>query len=430
MPRVYVEVYGCSANQADAEIASGLLTEAGHLLVGSEEEADVSVIMTCIVKTPTEIKIARRLRELVVAGRKVVIAGCMPKALRSLVEEIAPNASMVGPDDLVMMPEAVEKTCKGRRVIFLDGSSPNRTLLPRERHSSVIHIAPIASGCLGNCSYCIVKRARGRLYSFPSEGIVEDARRAVHSGCKEIWITAEDTAAYDSNGVRLPELVERINGIEGRFMIRIGMMTPNTALPIIDRLVDSFKLEKVFRFLHVPVQSGNDEVLSLMRRKYIITEFKEVIEVGRKAIPNLGISTDLICGFPGETEAQFKDSLSLVEWLKPDSVNISRFWPRPGTEAAGLEGQIHGRTTKDRSRRLNELWRRVQMGVNKRWIGWEGEVLLDEKGHSGAKVGRNASYKAVVIRTEAQLGDSIEVRVNKAGRGFLFGEEMHSRIDS
>ena len=173
--------------------------------------------------------------------------------------------------------------------MFLDGSSPNRTLLPRERHSGVIHIAPIASGCLGNCSYCIVKMARGRLHSFPTEGIVEDARRAVHSGCKEIWVTAEDTAAYDSKGVRLPELVERINGIEGRFMIRIGMMTPNMALPIIDSLVDSFKLEKVFRFLHVPVQSGNDEVLSLMRRKYTITDFKEVIEVGRTAIPNLGI---------------------------------------------------------------------------------------------------------------------------------------------
>ncbi|MCX6649704.1 MAG: hypothetical protein NTV61_10020, partial [Candidatus Bathyarchaeota archaeon] len=217
MARVHVEVYGCSANQADAEIASGLLVEAGHTLVQTSEEADVSVILTCIVKTPTERKIIRRLGEL--RGRRVVVAGCMPKALMGLVEETAPGASVVGPDDVARIPEAVELAAAGGRGVFLDGSSPDRTCLPRERRSGLIHIAPIAAGCLGNCSYCIVKVARGRLYSFPLEGVVADAEAAVASGCREIWVTAEDTAAYDSGGVKLPGLLERLCGIEGDFMV-------------------------------------------------------------------------------------------------------------------------------------------------------------------------------------------------------------------
>ena len=420
MVRVYLEVYGCSANQADAEIASGLLLEAGHILVECEEDADVSVLLTCIVKTPTEQKMVKRLIGL--EDRRVVVAGCMPKALRGVVEDVAPNASLVGPDDIAMIPEAVENAVSGGKVVFLSGSSPNRTCLPRQRKSDLIHIAPISAGCLGNCAYCIVRLARGMLFSFPPEGIVEDAEKAIKSGCREIWVTAEDSAAYESGGVQLPELLRMLEGIEGRFMIRVGMMTPNSALPIIDDLVDAFSGEKVFRFLHVPVQSGSDEVLSRMRRKYMVAEFKELVARFRTAIPDLSIATDVICGFPGETEDQFKESLNLIEWLRPDMVNINRFWTRPGTEAAGLDGQHYGWVIKNRSRRLDEVWWKLVADVNSRWVGWEGEVLLDEPGHSGFKVARNLSYKAITVKTDVELGEFIKVRVTGVGRGYLHGE--------
>ena len=214
MARVYVEVYGCSANRADAEIASGLLLEAGHEIVDSAEDADVSVLLTCIVKTPTEHKVVRRLREL--EGKRVVVAGCMPKAQRELVEEVSPDASFVGPDDVARIPEAVTAAVAGERVVCLGGTSPDRTCLPRMRFSGVVHIAPIAAGCLGNCSYCIVKVARGRLRSFPVEGIVRDAEEAVASGCSEIWVTAEDTAAYDDNGVKANRSTPEAGGDRGR----------------------------------------------------------------------------------------------------------------------------------------------------------------------------------------------------------------------
>jgi len=420
--RVYVEVYGCSANQADAEIASGLLLEAGHILVEREEDADVSVLLTCVVKTPTEQKMVKRLTSL--EGRRVVVAGCMPKALRGVVEDVAPNASLVGPDDIARIPEAVEDAASGGKAIFLGGSSPDRTCLPRHRRSGLIHIAPISAGCLGNCAYCIVKLARGRLYSFPSVGIVKDAEEAIRSGCKEIWVTAEDTAAYDSDGLKLPKLLRRLGNIEGRFMIRVGMMTPNSALPIIDDLVESFKGEKMFRFLHVPVQTGSDEVLSRMRRRYTVAEFRELVTRFRAEVPGLSVATDVICGFPGETEDQFRESLSLIEWLRPDMVNINRFWNRSGTEAAGLDGQHHGRVIKNRSRRLDDLWWKLVAEVNSRWVGWEGEALLDEPGHSGSKVARNLSYKAITVKTEAELGEFVKVRVTGVGRGYLLGEAI------
>ena len=208
MVNVLVEVYGCSANVADAEIASGLLREAGYNIIDSLNDADAVVLMTCVVKTPTERKIIRRIQGISEKGIPLVVAGCMPKTLQGVVEEIDPYASLVGPDDLSRIPEGVAAALNKDKVTFLNGSSRERCLLPRMRQSNVIHIAPIATGCLGNCAYCIVKNARGRLHSFPAESIVEDARRALNEGCREIWITAEDTACYESDGIQLPGLLK------------------------------------------------------------------------------------------------------------------------------------------------------------------------------------------------------------------------------
>ncbi len=211
--------------------------------------------------------------------------------------------------------------------------------------------------------------------------------------------------------------------IDKRFMVRVGMMTPNSVFPIFDDLVGAFKGEKVYKFLHIPVQSGSDEVLARMRRRYTIGEFKKLITQFREEMPGIGIATDIICGFPGETEEQFRESLSLVEWLRPDMLNRSRFWPRPGTEAAGIADQFPSRVTKDRSRLLDEIWWRVNSEVNKAWVGWEGEVLLDKMGHSDFKEGRTSTYKAVVLKTRRRLGDSVKVRVTEAAKGYLIGEE-------
>ena len=419
MARIYVEAFGCSANKADSEIASGLLREAGHTHVASPEEADANIVLTCIVKTPTEIKMVKRLRDLAALRKPLIVAGCMPKAEKQLVKEVAPSASLMGPDDLLNMAEVVEATLRGDRVECLDGSPPDRTCLPRMRDNPIIHIAPIASGCLGDCSYCIVKHARGRLHSFPADEIIADTRDAISQGCREIWLTAEDTAAYRWRGVRLPQLLEDLCSLEGRFYIRVGMMTTNHADPILNELMEAYRSEKVFKFLHVPVQSGNDEILRSMRRRYTVDDFHSLVATFRGAYPDLSLSTDIICGFPGETEAQFRDSIRLLGEVQPDVLNISRFWPRPGTQAAQMDGQLHGRETKKRSRMLTHLWRQLSLERGLRWMGWKGEILIDEPGRGGSFVGRNYAYKPVVLRAAAELGGFVKVEVTEARFGYL-----------
>ena len=196
-------------------------------------------------------------------------------------------------------------------------------------------------------------------------------------------------------------------------------MTTNQAETILEELIETYRSEKVFKFLHVPVQSGNDDVLSRMQRRYTVDDFQSLVARFREALPDLSLSTDIICGFPGETEAQFRESMRLVEEVQPDVLNISRFWPRPGTEAAQMEGQLHGRETKKRSRMLTRLWRRLSLERGLRWVGWKGEILIDELGREGSLIGRNYAYRPVVLQAAAGLGDFVKVMVTEARVGYL-----------
>ena len=202
------------------------------------------------------------------------------------------------------------------------------------------------------------------------------------------------------------------------------MMTPNQAIPILDSLIEAYRSDRVYKFLHVPVQSGSDDVLRRMGRRYTVDDYRGLVAKVREEFPMVSVSTDIICGFPGETEAQFEESLRLVEETRPDVLNISRFWSRPGTEAASMEGQLHGRVTKERSRRLSGLWRDLSLEGNLRWVGWEGEALVDEVGRSGGMIARNPAYKPIVLREPVRVGDFVEVRVTEALRGYLIGETV------
>lgn len=424
MPRVHVKSYGCSANTADAEIAKGVLIADGHTLVDTPDDADINIIVTCVVKTPTEQKVSRELRELEASGKPLIVAGCMPKSMNSQVNQLVPSASMVGPDDIERMAEAVHHTLNGEKVVYIDGEPTDKTCLPRVRANRLVHIAPISTGCLGNCSYCIVKLARGNLHSFPADKIITDITDAVADGCREVWVTAEDTALYNYDGIRLPELLNMITSVDGDFRVRVGMTTPNSLDEIMDDLIDALAHEKMYKFIHIPIQAGNDEILRAMRRKYTVKEFKGIADRLRGSYPNMGISTDIICGFPGETEAQFQDSLDLITWLRPDVLNINRFWERPGTDAAKMSGRLHGRDTKERSRRMTNLWKELAVDVGNRLLGWEGEILLTEYGKNDTKVGRNYVYKTVAVKTDAPLGSFIRVKVKGAGVGFLTADEV------
>ncbi len=409
--KVLIKTFGCSANLSNSEVMAGLLEGAGHKLVGSVADADIVIINTCVVKGPTENKVVKEIRSVLKSNKQLVVAGCMPKAEYALVKKIAPYASLIGPKHADRIIEAVN----ARREFVGEGAG-FRPDLPKKRKNRVIGITQLSTGCTGNCSYCIVKLAKGELFSFPPDSIVNDVECSVKDNCKEIWLTSQDNAAYGvDSGTSLPELLYKIFEVKGSFKMRIGMMDPDNVSPIIKRLIRAYKNEKVFKFLHLPVQSGSDEVLQRMNRKYSVGEFKKIVKEFQKQIPKITVSTDIIVGFPGETEQQFEESLKLVKEIKPDVLNISRFWPRPGTAAASMQPQIQGNTTKERSKKLTAEFEKIALSNNKKWVGWKGPVLVDEKGRGDSWVGRNFAYKPVVIHSKRNLlGKEIIVEVSGA----------------
>ena len=415
--KFYIETYGCSANRAESETMSGLLAAGGHIPVSAVSEADAVIVNTCFVKAPTEQKIKDRIRNISRehAGKRLVVAGCMPEVALSDIEKIAPAASIVSTHHVTRIAEAIEG-----RAVFVGPSEENKLNTPKSRTNRLIGITEISEGCNGVCAYCAVRLAKGRLRCFPPDDIVKDVKTALDDGCREIWLTSQDNGSYAYDGIKLPDLIDRICSLDGDFMVRIGMMNPNHAGPMIDRLIEAFSSRKVYRFLHLPVQSGSDRVLKAMRRKYTASQFEHIVDKFRKAIPSITIATDVIVGFPGETDEDFQKTMELLEKTKPDIVNVSKFGVRRGTEAARMP-QLDPKTVKRRSAEMAEAVRKLRMLSAKKWLGWKGSVLVTERGKAmNQYTGRNRSYRAVVINSDRDiLGTDVTVQIKGAHAAYL-----------
>lgn len=425
MVSVYVSTYGCSMNRADTEIMSGILQEAGYKIAESEECADILIINTCGVKEPTERKVLKKIKEINLSEKPFIVGGCLPRInLKEVMKAGSKFAAILDTNSLFNIVDTVKQVERGKRgIINLDDKKYVKLGNPRKLVNSVVAIIPISEGCLGDCYYCCVKFARGRLFSYPPETILKEVETAVQNGCKEVWLTAQDTGAYRWNNDRLPELLRRIVELNLDFRIRVGMTNPKHTVPILDELLDIYRDPRIYKFLHIPLQSGSNEILRNMNRGYTKEQFTEIIEAFEKEIPNLTLSTDIIVGFPGETNDHFQESVNLIQKVKPDIVNISRFAPRPGTQAAKMKGQIHGSIIKERSRKLTKITQKIGEEKNKRWIGWKGNALITERGIKGGWVARNYSYKPIVIHhTNQCLGEKIKIEVTAAKIGYLIGK--------
>jgi MiaB-like tRNA modifying enzyme len=425
--QVFVKSFGCSTNLTDGQVLAGCLAEAGHVLVGSVLSADVVVCNTCAVKGPTESRMISVLKK-VPADKKLVVAGCLPLINFERLNREVRFDGVAGPATGEGIVDVVRRVADGERVVALHDAceAMPRLSLPRVRPNSVISIIPISYGCLGSCAYCCVTLARGRLRSYSGEEIVQRARKDIDEGAREIWLTSQDAACYGKDrNTDLAELLDSLCKIEGKFRIRVGMMTPNAALSILDGLVQAFRDEHVFRFLHVPVQSGDDGVLKRMRRFYTVSDFKKVVNAFRGDFPELTLSTDVICGFPGETEEAFGNTLRLIEEVKPDMVNVSKFFARPRTTAAEMqEGIVPAEEIRRRSGVVSKLTKKITLERNRLWVGWTGEILIDEAGKvRGSWVGRNFAYKPVAVKgSRGLLGRTVNVKVVEAFQAHLPGE--------
>mmetsp|Transcript_29859 Transcript_29859/g.42593 ORF Transcript_29859/g.42593 Transcript_29859/m.42593 type:complete len:611 (-) Transcript_29859:68-1900(-) len=354
--RVWLKTYGCSHNVSDSEYMEGLLKAYGYEMVTEQKDADVWVLNSCTVKDPSQAAFMHLVTKAKSQGLPVVVAGCVPQADRTLsgLEDV----SMLGISQIDRVVEAVEQTVQGNTVRMLAKKELPRLDLPKVRKNPLVEIIPLSTGCLGNCTYCKTRQARGKLGSYALEAIVDRVREVCEEGVSEIWLSSEDTGAYGRDiGTDIGKLLRAIIEVlpaEG-VMLRVGMTNPPFILEHLPVISEVLRHPKVFSFLHIPVQAGSDRVLTAMNREYTVAEFRTVADYLLANVPGVTIATDIICGFPNETEADFDETLALMAHYQLPVVNISQFYPRPGTPAAKMR-RLPTDIVKDRSRRLTRLF--------------------------------------------------------------------------
>jgi MiaB-like tRNA modifying enzyme len=405
--RYFVESYGCTMNYGEGDQLSEQMSAMGYDEAESADSADIVILNTCTVVDTTEKRMIRRMSELKRAGKEVIVTGCMAKVQSNRISIRLPDSIIIPPDRCSHFSSQVSER--------YGAGCQDAATAP---HSNIL---PIAQGCLGDCSYCITKFARGRLSSYDPDDLISRFDAIVKTGAKEILITAQDTGCYGFDiGTDLPSLINRLMENKNGFMLRIGMMNPNSLISIADRLLEAMKDPRIYKFLHIPVQSGSNDILKKMNRPYSIEEFLDLTDMIRSVFPEMSISTDLISGFPGETEEDHKKSLELIKKLRADTVNITRFSSRPGTEAALMES-VHGRISKDRSAELTDMKNTVEYDNNSSMIGRIEKALITETGKSGTMIARTSNYRPVVVSSNLPVGSFINVEIIGCESTYLLG---------
>jgi len=376
--------------------------DSGYEITEKPEEADKIIIGTCVVIKHTENQMLKRIGELEKLGKDLIVYGCLPGAREDLLKKF--NVTKIKARDF-----------DGK--ININGLSVNTENIPLIENTVTI---PIAQGCTGHCTYCISKLSRGNLKSYDEELIIEKVRNAVKKGFREIRLSALDTASYGMDrGKTLADLLEKVAGVEGDFRIRVGMMEPKNTLRIIDDLLEVYKNEKIFKFFHIPVQSGDDRILEMMGREYNSEDFIKIYDKIKNLFKHFTLSTDIIVGFPGEDDTAFENTIKIIEKTRPDILNITRFSPREGTIAYKMK-QIPSITAKERSKVLTDIHYNISLERNRELLGLDFDVIVTEKGKRNF-LGRTDGYRPVILKN-GEIGKHYRVKITDAKPFYLYGE--------
>jgi len=414
---IYIETYGCTANKNNAEILAGLCKEAGLDIISKPELADIIIINACIVKTPTEEKIRHRIKQLKKLKKPIIVSGCFSTLLDLDVIFLA-NIK-----DIIKLLKQIQYENLDKKQ-FIKKKKEIKLLLPKFTEDKQ-GITQISEGCLGNCNFCVTRVAKGKLFSYPEEKIIENIKNDLKKGCREIFITSQDNAAYglDENKSNLPDLLNKILKLKPFFKIRIGMMNPNNILPILNDLIEIYKDKKIYNFLHLPIQSGSNKILKSMNRFYKKEDFIKIIEKFRKEIPDITISTDIITGYPEETEKDWKETIEIIKQTKPDILNITKFWPRNLTPLA--RKKQHKDASK-RAKELMDLHLKLAKEKNKKYLDKIMTVLVYDKGWKGNFLARDKNYRQVIVKSNENLKNQfIKVKIKEVMPHYLVSELIH-----
>ncbi len=393
--RVYIETYGCRYNFGDTAKLKEILKHRGCILVTSDDRADAVIINTCTVIAVTERRMLRRLSRF--CDRELYVTGCMPMVQQDAIKAVC--------SPVIIPPGSIHQYYKRCGTVSPDP----------------VGIVQVAQGCCGHCTYCVTRIARGALKSYPVQEVLSQMRAFIRQGAAEIQLTAQDVSAWGQDtGTSCADLLNACADLSGNFYVRVGMMNPATLLPILDDLIEAFTLDTIFKFIHVPVQSGSDRVLRTMGRGYCSDDFEQIVAAFRKKYPSLTLATDMIVGFPGETNEDFLESLELLDRTRPNKVNVTRFSKRPFTAIADTK-ELPDATKKDRSRIMNSRAQQIYHAINAPLLGQTVQFVVTEKIRNGSVMARTPSYLGVVLDENLSVGCTGQARLQKEHMYYFSG---------
>ncbi len=429
---VYLECFGCQMNAFDTEVLESILESEGFGILQDPSEADAILVNTCSVRENAERRAIGRLNDLSrYKGTVLAVCGCMAQRLGDRLFELVPALDIVaGPDNYAALPSAISAAIsgEGRKVLVeKDGSVTYR--LRSVSGSSPSRYLSVTRGCENYCSYCIVPYVRGSFRSKEAGGVIEDIGLLKASGAKEVTLLGQNVMAYRSGDCGFVDLLGRI--LEETDIERIRFLTTHP------RDVDDgiFTLmaetDRVCPHMHLPFQAGSDRILSMMNRGYTRSGYLDIIDRARALRPDIALTTDVIVGFPGETEDDFEETLDIVERVRFDSAFTFKYSQREGTKAAGLEDDVPVEVKKSRLDNLNAAIRRIRMEIMAARIGSVEEILLDarvKKGEYQFLKGRTLHFRNVLVESENRKpGDTVSVVLKELSKFTFIGEEITGR---
>jgi len=422
-------------NERDTEIICGLMLDEGYAPVYTPQEADLVIYNKCSVRKHAEDRVWGSLKQIKSKGRDcrghsglamtkpiIGLVGCMGKAYESEIFKKLPNVDFVcGPANIYEIPELVEKVKDGEtHLVATDKDQrPMKQLSDMKRDQQLRLWVNISQGCNNFCSYCIVPHVRGREISRSSKDIISEIEGLIANGTKEVTLLGQNVNSYDDNGFSFVQLLERVNSIEGLTRLRFMTSHPKDAHVELFKAIKS--LDKVCEHIHLPIQSGSDRVLNLMNRKYTSEHYLNLVDQLRKEVPNCAISTDIIVGFPTETDQDFKQTYDLMEKIGFNSSFIFKYSTRPYTKAAEMKDDVPMQVKEERNYQLLELQEEMSLEQNQGLVGSVQESLGIRKAKRPPQGGSETDfYMKGRIRTNQQV-------VYKADDGFV-GEVSKVKI--
>lgn len=429
--RIYVETYGCQMNLADTEIVYGILNKNGFPKTNEIEKADVILLNTCSIREHAETKIYQRLGELKYlkrnnSSRIIGVIGCMAERLkRNLMDKLNIVDLIVGPDEYRKIPMLIDNLIdtgeKGiavrlSRVETYDDITP-------VRKDGVTAWISVMRGCDKFCSFCVVPFTRGRERSREVKSIVNEVKQLWNEGFREVTLLGQNVNSYRSNGHDFSDLLTECSKAVPEMRIRFTTSHPQD---LSVKLLETIALHKnLCKYIHLPIQSGSNRILDLMKRNYTVEHYTNIIRTSRKIIPEVSFSTDIIAGFPTETEDDHKMTLDIMKEIRYDGAFMFRYSAREHTKAYELKDSVDEETKTRRLMEIIELQRSVSEDLNKNMVGEKYEILVESLSKKSEKMlmGRTDGNKSVIIpKNGTQIGEKVVVKINNSNSATLFGE--------